>query len=137
MILLIPFCIGPSSSADAEGGYEVPRFLLWGPAHAEWGCVGMGVTSVTVTFVPDHDIAAGGFTVPAGSVPDSVETFGTWTVTKTGDAYTVTSPPIWGGMGTRAGSFIATYPVDTGEGTVGVSVQWLIGITDLERLIVN
>ncbi len=111
--------------------------MLWAPAQTEWGCIGLDIGSVTVDFVPSHDIVTGPFTVPAGSVPLSVETNGPWTVERSGDGYVLTPPASWHGFGTRAGVFIATYAVDTGSGTTGVTVQWLIGITDLEKLTVN
>jgi len=136
LLITVLFCDGPYSSAE-DRQQAVPAFSLWAPGQTEWGCIGLGVTSVTVDFVPPHDVSAGRYTVPAGSVPDSVVTYGPWTVVRAGEDYVLTPPESWQGFGTRAGVFLATYPVDTGSGTLGVSVQWLIGITDLEKLIVN
>lgn len=136
LMVTVLFCNGPYSSAD-DRQQTVPALSLWAPGQTEWGCVGLGMTSVTVDFVPQNDVPVGRYTVPAGSVPDSVVTYGPWTVERSGDGYVLTPPESWQGFGTRAGVFLATYPVETGTGTLGVSVQWLIGITDLEKLIVK
>ena len=136
LLIAFLFCEGPYSSAE-DRQQTVPALSLWAPGQTEWGCVGLGMTSVTVDFVPQNDVPVGKYTVPAGSVPDSVVTYGPWTVERSGDGYVLTPPDSWQGFGTRAGVFLATYPVDTGTGTLGISVQWLIGITDLEKLIVN
>ena len=136
LMVTVLFCSGPYSSAE-DRQQTVPALSLWAPGQTEWGCVGLGMTSVTVDFLPQNDVPVGRYTVPAGSVPDSVVTYGPWTVERSGDGYVLTPPDSWQGFGTRAGVFLATYPVDTGTGTLGVSVQWLIGITDLEKLIVN
>lgn len=132
--VLLSFAAEPVASAEVS---TVPELMLWGPGHAECERVGMDVSSVRVTFVPDSDIVSGGYTVSAGSVPERVETYDEeWTVSGSGGSYLIECvSDAW--SGTRAVSFVATYPVVSGQDTLRISVEWLVWISDLERLYVN
>lgn len=55
LMVTVLFCSGPYSSAE-DRQQTVPALSLWAPGQAEWGCVGLGMTSVTVDFVPQNDV---------------------------------------------------------------------------------